>query len=184
MSLFLVLATSGSHGKSDLCTNLDMKPVLSLDQITQAELIDYLVQVDPSLERPTGPGVDSPEALYQAEVKLLIDNGYPPILASVEPDHLVTRRYFASVIFDVAVATDPNFASQYGDLTDETERLRALVQEEWLYAEEGNIYRDEILSVLCSKEPQPEDLMALDLAPEDISDAELTSLEEAPRSPY
>lgn len=173
-----IFSGGDTHGQSSLCTNLDMKPVLSLDQINQADLVDYLVETDPNLERPSGPEIDSPEALYEAEVQLLLDNGYPPVFGEVEPGHVVTRRYFASVMFEVAVQTDDAFAMKYGGLTDETDRVQALVDSDWMYAEEGNLYREEVLSVLCNKTPSAPGPPALDIVPEMIMDAEL----EGPRS--
>ena len=118
---------------------------------------------------------------YQEEVQMLIDAGYPPVFAEVEPDRLVTRRYFASVMYQVAVLGDEDFASKYAGLTDETEQLNALVESEWLYAEEGRMYRDEILSVLCTNEFEvvPKPAIAIDVFPEEIMEANL----EAPRSP-
>jgi len=173
--LLMVLLTSGSiYGQSDLCNTVDMKPVLSLQQINMAELVHYIVSIAPNLSPPDPQGL-TPEEYYQIEVQMMVDAGYPPVFAEIEPDRLVTRRFFASLMFELAVATDPEFASKYGDLTDETEQMQALLEEEWLYAEEGRIYREEILSVLCIKQPKIEEVeaMPVEIVPEEIKDATL-----------
>ncbi len=181
-ALFMALAlslliTGDGFSQSDLCSNVDMKPVLSLQQVRQAELVHYLVELDPGLNAPSPDGM-SPEDLYEQELQMLMDAGYPPGFAEIEPDRLVTRRYFASMMYQVAVETDPQFAAQYGGLTDETAKMQALVDSEWLYAEEGRIYKEEILSVLCTKQPSAP-TMAIDIEPVEIMDAILEPEAEA-----
>ncbi|HUT52995.1 MAG TPA: hypothetical protein VM658_06360 [bacterium] len=180
--LALALLASGlmyavSAQDSDLCAQVDMKPVLSLQQVNQAELVHYMV-VLAGLAPPSAEGM-SPEQFYQEEVKLLVDNGYPPILSDTEPDRLVTRRYFASVMYQLALLTDPDFASKYSGLANETDQLNALVESEWIYAEEGRMYREELLSVLCNHTIKIIPPAAISIAPEEIMEAII----EAPRSP-
>lgn len=152
--VFLVSLLAGGvlHGQSDLCNTVDMKPVLSLQQVRQAEFVHFLVVL--SGFQPPDPQGLTVEQMYEAEVQILIKAGYPPAFAEIEPDRLVTRRYFASVIFQIAVETDDSFRLKYGSLTDETQQLEALVNEEWLFAEEGRIYREELLSILCLHQPE------------------------------
>ena len=148
--LFLTVMTSGIiYAASDLCNTVDMKPVLSLQQVRQAEFVHFLVVI--SGIQPPDPEGKTPEQLCAEETQLLIDAGFPSSLAGVEPDRLVTRRYFTTVMYPVAVSSDASFSSKYGGLTDETAQLKALVEAEWLFAEEGRLYREEILSVLCSR---------------------------------
>ncbi len=143
-------ANTRAMSRNGLCNNVDMKPVLSLQQVKQADLVHYLVVLS-GMDPPSSAG-GGPEEFYNKEIQMLIDAGYPPVFAEIEPDHLVSRRFFASVMFQVAAETDPEFAGKYGALTDETEQMEALVESEYLYAEEGRIYREEILSTLCMHE--------------------------------
>ncbi len=182
--LALVFVASGllyavsAQNTPDLCAQVDMKPVLSLQQVNQAELVHYMVMLSRLPNPPTAEG-KSPEEFYQEEVKFLVDNGYPPILADVEPDRLVTRRYFASVMYQLAVLTDPDFAAKYSGLSNETDQLNALVKSEWIYAEEGRMYREELLSVLCNHTISIAPPEAVSIVPEQIMEAII----EAPRSP-
>lgn len=168
-----ILCGGVSRGESDLCNQLDMKPVLSLDQLYMADLVDYIVQIDPNLERPEA---SSPEDLYRKEVELLIAAGYPAIFQDYPPNMLVTRRLFAQIMFQVAINTDPEFAANYSSVTNETEMLQALIDEAWLYSKEGEIYRDEILQVLCSKLPGRGPI-AVEIIPVQLIDAELDAVE-------
>ena len=148
--ILLALVTSGVlYAASDLCNKVDMKPVLSLQQVRQAEFVHYLCVLS-GIEVPSPDG-KTPEQMYAEEARLLVDNGFPASIAEVEPDRLVTRRYFATVMYPVACQSDPAFAAKYGGLTDETAQLKALVDSDWMFAEEGRLYREEILSVLCAK---------------------------------
>jgi hypothetical protein len=170
---------AANESASSLCLRLDEKPVLSLNTINQAQLVHLMIELNPNLSHPTGVDPQS-DAYYEAEVQTLIDAGYPPIFAGVESDHIVTRRYFASLMFEIASETDPAFRAKYGELTDETERTNALVQSDWLFdGEDPNIYYEEILSVLCNKSAPPPPRMAVDIIPASIRNAEL----EGPRSP-
>lgn len=159
----------GQTGQTDLCIQVDMKPILSLQQLSQAELIDILVVLS-GLQRPDPEGM-TPEQMYDLEVQMLIDAGYPPVFAEIEPDRLVTRRYFASTMYQVALDQDANFAAKHSGLTDETEQMKALVEEDYLYAEEGRVYREEILSILCNKLKPPPIVPAYDIIPEKIMEA-------------
>jgi len=180
--LITLLATGVLYGQSegqpekkvprvDLCNTVDMKPVLSLQQVNQAEFVHYLVVLS-GMEPPSPEGM-TPEEMYEVEVRMLIDAGYPPAFAEIEPDRLVTRRYFATTMYQVALETDDEFARKHGGLTDETEQLRALVEEEWLYAEEGRLYREEILSILCTHDIARPIIAAVEVLPEEIREAEL-----------
>jgi hypothetical protein len=175
IGVMLLVCGSVSFGQSDLCNNLDQKPVLSIDQLNMSDLVDYIIEIDPNLERPAA---SSPEDLYQKERQMLLDAGYPAAFSQTEPDTLVTRRLFAQIMFQVATEFDSDFAANYGGITNETEMLQALVNSGWLYQTEGNIYRDEILTVLCSKLPT-KPLISVDLSPIMLIDAEI----ELPASP-
>jgi hypothetical protein len=150
-TLLLVALVAGGalYAASDLCNKVDMKPVLSLQQVRQAEFVHYLVVLS-GLEAPNPEG-KTPEQMYAEETKILVDNGYPASLKGIEPDRLVTRRYFATIMYPVACQSDAAFNSKYGGLTDETQQLKALVEADWMFAEEGRLYREEVLSVLCAK---------------------------------
>jgi len=173
--LLTVLISSRGYGE-DLCENVHRKPVFDGQQVKQAELVHYMVVLC-GLKAPNPDG-KSPGDYYEEEVQLLVDYGFPPALAEVEPNRLVTRRYFASMLFQVAVDCNEEFAEKYGHLTDETDQINALIEADCLYSKEGRIYRKEILSVLCSKSellsrPKPEPVM--DLTPVSIIDAAIES---------
>jgi hypothetical protein len=158
------------HGESDLCNNVDMKPVLSLNQINQSELVFVINSVlNPNAAAPSG----SPEDFYQQNVNQLVDAGFPPGFADIEPGRLVTRRYYSSIMFQVALMSDPEFASKYGSLTDETAQKQALVSEDYMYAEEGRIYREEILSVICRTDPFDDIVGAGALVPEIVKEGNI-----------
>ncbi len=182
MMIFFTLAvlacsSAVAQSRSELCQRVDQKPVLSFQQVTQAELVHYLVVVS-GLRTPSREG-KTPEQFYQEELRILTDAGLPPSLAEAEPDRLVSRRYFATLMYGVAVRGDPEFARKHGGLTDEAAKINALVEDGWMYTKTGRIYREEILAVLCTKGvPIPEG-PALDIEPLMIMGAEL----EAPASP-
>jgi hypothetical protein len=172
----LTLFAGDLSGRSEICLLSDMKPVLSLQQINQAELVHYLVVI--AGLRPPSPEGKTPEEFYAEEVKMLTDAGYPAVFTEVEPDRIVTRRYFASVMYILATMVDKEFANKHGGLTDETAQLNALIESEWLYAEEERIYREEILSILCSRDISPPEKPAADyeIWPEIIQEANLESM--------
>jgi len=176
----LVLVVGGViYARSELCNIVQLKPVLGLQQVRQAELIHYLV-IYSGMEAPD-PEAKSPREFYEQELKMLIEAGFPSVLAEVEPDRIVTRRYFASLMFILALKSSPDFARKYGALKDETQKLRALVKEGWLLSEKGRIYRDEIITVLCSHELQIKALMPeLEISPAIITEGSI----EAPMSPH
>ena len=93
------------YGLSELCHKIHMKPVLSLQQVRNADLVHLLLEI--SGQKPPSPEGKPPEEMYKAEVKMLLDAGYPPLIAEMEPDRLVTRRYFAAVLFQLAVVNHP-----------------------------------------------------------------------------
>lgn len=138
----------------NLCERVDMKPVLSLEQVRQNELVEFMTELLGLKERPEWPtdisGM-SPEEYYQMEVKMLVDNGLPPMFLEVEPDRIVNRRYFASLMFQIAMQVDPAVQADCANAVTETDQLQCLVDHDYIYTTEGKIYRDEILSVLCNK---------------------------------
>lgn len=148
-ALLVIIGATQVGAVAELCERVDMKPVLSLQQINQAEFVHYLVVI--SGKTPPAPEGKTPEQMYQEETQMLVDSGYPPGLAQVEPDRLVNRRYFASMMFPMAVQSNPDFAAKYGNVTDETQQANALVESEYMYSSEGKMYREEVLSVLCTK---------------------------------
>lgn len=175
--LIMVFMVGDLHGQSEICQQVDEKPTLSLQQIQQADLVHSLILLS-GQEPPPAEG-KTPEQYYAEEVKMLVDAGYPSILTEVEPDRLVTRRYFGSIMYQIAVLSDKDFASKYGGLTDETQQMNALVEAEWLYAKEGNVYREEVISILCRHPIAFEVAQAIAINPETIIEATL----EAPYSP-
>ncbi len=174
--VFTMCSFAHAQSKSDLCQMVDQKPVLSFQQVSQADLVHYLVVVA-GLTPPSEAG-KTPEEYYQEEARLLVDNGYPPSLADVDPDRLVSRRYFASIMYQLAMM-DPAFASKYGGLTNESAKIDALVEEGYMYTKSGRIYREEILAVLCTKGVPTPSPGALEVEPLMIMGAEL----ETPASP-
>ncbi len=161
--VFFVLLFAGVLVKGqDLCQRIDMKPVLSLEQVRQNELVDFLCEIAGIKELPEWPDDISdmtPEQYYEMEVQMLIDNGFPPIFVEIEPTRVVNRRYFASLMFQIAMETDEQVQKDCADATTETEQLQCLVDHEWLYTKEGRIYREEILSVLCNKKEKLEEIL-------------------------
>lgn len=140
----------------DLCKRVDMKPVLSLEQVRMAEFVEFICEIAGIKQLPGWPSEEeiaqmTPEQYYQMEVKMLIDNGFPPIFAEIEPERLVNRRFFASVMFQIAMQVDEKVKRDCANATTETEQLDCLVQHDWLYSKAGKIYREEILAILCSK---------------------------------
>ena len=145
----------GLNGNSqDLCTRVDMKPVLSLEQVRMIELVDFLAEISGIKSLPSWPkdisGM-SPEEYYKMEVKMLVDNGFPPIFLEIAPGELVNRRFFASLMFQIAMEIDPQVQADCKDAVSETQQMECLVQHDWIYSDTAKIYREEILSVLCEK---------------------------------
>ena len=181
--VFIAIGMVGSlYGQSDLCQQVDSKPVLSLQQVNQAELVHLLLSR--SGQQPPSPEGKTPEQYCAEEVAMLVDMGYPAILGEVEPDRLVNRRYFATTMYQVAVLADEEFASRHGGLTDETEQMNALMEEEWIFAQEGNLYREEAISILCRHDItfQRRGAVAVDVQPEQINEATIGDNIEKPYS--
>lgn len=147
--LLIVVSSTQVGAVAELCERVDQKPVLSPQPLRQHEFVHLMVVI--SGLQPPSPEGKTPEQYYEEEVQLLIDNGFPPGLAQVEPNRIVTRRYFASMMYPIAVAQDSEFAARYGGLTDETQQANALMEAEYMYSDEENIYRQEVQSVLCTK---------------------------------
>jgi len=148
----------------NLCTRVDMKPVLSLDQVRMNELADFLCDIAGLKTLPSWPPRDeiakmTPEEYYKMEIKMLVDNGFPSILLEIEPDRIVNRRFFVELMFPIAMEVDPKVQQDCKAATTETERLECLVSHDWVYAQAGRIYREEILSVLCEKKKEIEKMV-------------------------
>jgi len=138
----------------DLCNKADLKPILTLDQITQAELVDILCELTGLKSSPQFPKANSsmtPEAFFQKEVALLIDNGFPVIFLDVNPKALVNRRFFSSLMFEIAMEKDPLMQKDCKTAATETQQLNCLMQHDYVFSKSLSIYRSEVLSVLCSK---------------------------------
>jgi hypothetical protein len=149
---------------ADLCTRVDMKPVLSLEQVRMNDMADFLCDISGLKASPKWPKPDeiakmNPEEYYKMEVKMLVDNGFPPIFADIEPDRLVNRRFFSQLMFQVAMETDPKVKQDCAGASSETEQLDCLVKHDWIYSQAGKIYREEILSVLCEKKQDVEKII-------------------------
>jgi len=158
--LFLFLGVPGVG--EDLCTRVDMKPVLSLEQVRMAELVDFLCELSGIKNLPSFPKDISgmtPEEFYKLEVKMLIDNGFPPIFEEIEPDRLVNRRFFASLMFQIAMQVDERVQEDCKDAVSETEQMECLIKHDWIYSETGKIYREEILTILCEQRKQLEEVV-------------------------
>lgn len=152
--IFLFFSLTGMG--QDLCTRVDMKPLLSLEQVRMNEMVDFLCDIAGLKSQPNWPKPDeiakmNPEEYYRLETKRLVDNGFPPIFLEIEPDRLVNRRFFAQLMFQVAMETDAKVKQDCGGASTETEQLDCLVKHDWIYSQAGKIYREEILSVLCEK---------------------------------
>lgn len=158
------LLAGGTLLAQNLCERVDMKPVLTLEQVQQNELVEFMTQLLGLKERPDWPTDISgltPEEYYQMEVKMLVDNGLPPMFLEIEPDRIVNRRYFSSLMFQIAMQADPAVQADCANAVTETDQLQCLVDHDYIYSAEGKIYRDEILSVLCNKK----DIIAVMVAP-------------------
>ncbi len=154
LGLFFLAFLTGNGQTPDLCMRVDMKPVLSLEQIRMVELVDFISEIAGIKKLDIWPSDVSkmtPQEYYQMEVKMLVDNGFPPIFLEIEPERLVNRRFFASLMFQIAMEADPKVQADCKAATTETEQLECLVQHDWLYSKAGKIYREEILSILCEK---------------------------------
>ena len=151
--IFIFLVSQAGLSE-DLCTRVDMKPVLSLEQVRMAELVDFLCELSGIKNLPSFPKDISgmtPEEYYKMEVKMLVDNGFPPIFLEIEPDRLVNRRFFASLMFQIAMQVDEKVKEDCKDAVTETQQMECLVKHDWIYSETGKIYREEILSILCTQ---------------------------------
>ena len=161
LGVLLALLFSLSAGGADLCTRVDMKPVLSLEQVRMNEMVDFLCDIaglkaSPNWPKPEAIAKMNPEEYYKMEVTALVDSGFPPIFTDIEPDRLVNRRFFSQLMFQVAMETDPKVKQDCAGASTETEQLDCLVKHDWVYSQAGKIYREEILSVLCEKKAEIE----------------------------
>ncbi len=185
----MLLLAGGSLLAQNLCERVDMKPVLSLEQVRQNELIDFIVQLTGLKNKPGWPADISnmtPEQYYQMEVNLLVKNGFPAMFREIEPDRLVNRRYFASLMFQIAIQANPQMRTDCANAVTETDQFQCLVDHDYIYSAEGKVYRDEILSILCNKKadliailPRVRELLAPTISPYMFNEAVL----EAPVSP-
>jgi hypothetical protein len=184
MILLFSLAAQGQ----DLCTRQHKKPVLSLEQMIQSELVDVLCEIAGMKELPEWPEditAMTPEQYYTMEVDLLVNNGYPPSFMEIEPGRLVNRRFFASLMFYIAMQVDDEFQKDCKDAIAETDQLECLFRHGYIYMKEATIYKDEILDILCSKElivpPEapPPRIEQIEIYPEEFMEATI----ESPGSP-
>jgi hypothetical protein len=165
MGIGVFLFTARVGAVPDLCQRVDEKPVLSLQTLRQADFVHMLVTFS-GMQPPAAEG-KTPEQYYDEEVQMLLNAGYPSTFAEIEPDRIVTRRYYASFLYQLLVENDSEFASRYGGLHDETAQLQALVSYEAIYSDGGSIYREEILASLCNKFTPPKQGLGF-LSPEPI----------------
>lgn len=180
MALLLAfsMSSASSAQTEDVCAEIHKKPDLSSQQITQAEFVHYLVVIS-GLKAPSQKG-KTQQQFYQEELSLLVDAGYPASLKDINADRTVTRRYYSSVVFQIAKEAEPAFAAKYSGCKDEQCKMDALVDSGWMNTKTGKIYRAEILSVLCSKDLTiKEEGAAIDIEPVLMMGAEL----EVPASP-
>jgi hypothetical protein len=150
---FFLLLGMGVRAQ-DMCKRAELKPVLSLEQMKQAELVDVLCTVTglkESRKWPASAGKQTPEEYYNMEVKFLMSNGFPTMLQDLAPSALVNRRYFASLMFEIAMEADPQVQKDCKGANTETQRTDCLTQHEYLYNKELTVFRNEILTVLCDK---------------------------------
>jgi len=167
MFIFLGLALQGR----DLCNSADDKPVLSLQQMPQAELMDVLCEVSGLKKTSAWPKDVSkmtPDEYYKMEVRLLVENGFPLILQDIAPDAMVNRRFFASLMFQIAREVDEGLKKDCGRAEAETEQLECLVRHDYIYEKSLSIYRNEIITVLCSKQDVLKKLLPKAVKPPDI----------------
>ena len=187
-----IFALFGLRSSSqDLCTRVDMKPVLSLEQVRMADMADFMCDISGLKNSPSWPKPDeiakmSPEDYYKMETKALSENGFPPIFVDIEPDRLVNRRFFSQLMFQIAMETDDKVKQDCKGATTETEQLECLVKHDWVYSQAGKIYREEILSVLCEKKKEIQSLIPPPvIAPPEINPQEFKEgILETPATPF
>jgi hypothetical protein len=158
VALGLVFTFFSLTGTSqDLCTRVDMKPLLSMDQVRMADMAEFLCDLAGLKQLPSWPSPEEiaqmdPESYYRMEVRALADNGFPPIFMEMESDRLVNRRFFNQLLFQIAMETDDKVKADCGGASSETEQVECLTRHDWVYNQSRQIYRTEILSVLCARE--------------------------------
>ena len=85
----------------NLCERVDMKPVLSLEQVQQNELIEFIVELSGlkyQEEWPADISGMTPEQYYQMEVQLLVDKGFPPMFLEIEPDRSEQFKHWSDAV--------------------------------------------------------------------------------------
>jgi len=157
IALGLVFAFFSLTGASeDLCTRVDMKPLLSIEQVRMADMAEFIANISGLNQSPSWPSPEEianmdPGQYYDMEVKALADAGFPPIFMEMEPDRLVNRRFFNQLLFQIAMETDDRVRADCGGATTETQQSECLTSHDWVYSQANRIYRQEILSVLCER---------------------------------
>ena len=175
----LIFALFGLRSSSqDLCGRVDMKPVLTLEQVRMADMADLLCTIAGLKNLPSWPKPDeiakmTPEDYYKMETKALAVNGFPSIFMDIEPDRLINRRFFSQLMYQIAMETDDKVKQDCKGATTETDQLECLVKHNWVYSQAGKLYREEILSVLCEKKKEIQSL----IPPPVITPAEINPLE-------
>jgi hypothetical protein len=156
-ALGLLFAFFNVRGVQDLCLRVDMKPLLTIEQVRMADMADFLCGIAGLNNAPSWPSPQEianmdPVEYYRMEVKLLADNGFPPVFMDMEPDRLVNRRFFNQLMFQIALETDEGVRADCAGASSETEQVDCLTRHDWVYSQANRIYRQEILSVLCERE--------------------------------
>ena len=153
---FFSLTNTLTGAGQDLCTRVDMKPLLSIEQVRMADMAEFVCSIAGLNNLPSWPSPEQianmdPRQYYDMEVKALADAGFPPIFMEMEPDRLVNRRFFNQLLFQIAMETDDRVRADCGGATSETEQVDCLTRHDWVYSQANRIYRQEILSVLCER---------------------------------
>lgn len=163
-----MLVMGGNLNGQEICEMIDMKPILSLDLVTQAEFVDYLCEISGLKEGPQWPSDISkmtPLEFYQMEVNLLVEAGFPAYLKDIPPDRVVDRKDFATLLFQIAMEHDERVKLDCKDATTDEKKLDCLVKHGYLSSKEGRLYKEEILSILCDKSEILRDAILAFLAP-------------------
>jgi len=137
-----------------LCTQLNSKPEIYSGPITHAQLVDALTEIAGLKQKAQWPKDTSKMTAaeyYQLEVKTLVSNGFPSIFNEVSPDALVSRRFFNSLMFQIAVENDATFRKDCKDAQTEDARVECLRNHANIFVKSEKASGDEMLAVLCLK---------------------------------
>ena len=153
--LCFLVAFPALAAKEDFCGDLEGG---ERERVTHAELVHYIVSISglsvPKPQGKVGEGQEkmTPAERYQAEVNLLLKEGYPGELSLKKPEARVGREYFASLMAGIAFESDHAFASDFRVCETDDCKVKTLVAHGWLQSEDGTLYEKEVLSVLCAKD--------------------------------